>query len=591
MANIKQEFDQKVVDALIANPDLINDKRWRMENLYYIITKSGTKEVFKMNRAQKHFFENYLVVPNPYYRHIILKSRQLGFTTFIQIFMLDEVLFKTNKEGIVIAHKLEDAKEFFDRKIDFAVRNIADDVKGAYFRINRNSARKIQISRDYGPEKGSMSSISVNTSGRSGTFHYVHISEYAKLCAQYPSRAAEVETGTFPAVPLDGYVFIESTAEGMSGRFYEIFHENWTFRQKITPDLSRVQFMPHFYNWQYDDMEMVKIGAPIPVDEMAESEIDWKQYKEEHNLTDIEITYYYMKWLQFGGKNSPEAIKKLKQEFPTTPEEAFMSTGQNYFPITKVTELLNVVKKGTKGEIIRNSDGKLEFIENFGGYFSMREAPRPGVRYIVSGDTSEGLAHGDAQVAYVTNCKTGKCAGVYRSQVPPDEFANVVYDIGMFYNIALVAVEVNKDGLWVNAELEKRGYQNLYYRKSFDDITKQITKMFGWKTTSATRPFALAALKAFFLKENDGFPPELLEEMLVFVRNTKGRPEAMAGKHDDVIMAASIGHAVLQENWQPLEDKKPDVPTVMSYMFGEASPDSIAVSQTPTYNNASGQSA
>jgi hypothetical protein len=324
---------------------------------------------------------------------------------------------------------------------------------------------------------------------------------------------------------------------------------------------------------------------------MAESEIDWKQYKEEHNLTDIEITYYYMKWLQFGGKNSPEAIKKLKQEFPTTPEEAFMSTGQNYFPITKVTELLNVVKKGTKGEIIRNSDGKLEFIENFGGYFSMREAPMPGVRYIVSGDTSEGLAHGDAQVAYVTNCKTGKCAGVYRSQVPPDEFANVVYDIGMFYNIALVAVEVNKDGLWVNAELEKRGYQNLYYRKSFDDITKQITKMFGWKTTSATRPFAFAALKAFFLKENDGFPPELLEEMLVFVRNTKGRPEAMAGKHDDVIMAASIGHAVLQENWQPLEDKKPDVPTVMSYMFGEASPDSIAVSQTPTYNNASGQSA
>lgn len=108
------QHNAEITELLIANPDLIKNKEWRMNNLYFIITKDGTKEVFKMNRAQKHFFDNYLNILNPYHRHIILKSRQLGYTTFINLFILDEILFNTNKEGVIIAHKIEDAKEFFD---------------------------------------------------------------------------------------------------------------------------------------------------------------------------------------------------------------------------------------------------------------------------------------------------------------------------------------------------------------------------------------------------------------------------------------------------------------------------------------------
>jgi hypothetical protein len=114
---------------------------------------------------------------------------------------------------------------------------------------------------------------------------------------------------------------------------------------------------------------------------------------------------------------------------------------------------------------------------------------------------------------------------------------------------------VNKDGLWVNDALEKMGYINLYYRKVFDDITQKVTKYFGWKTTGATRPFALASLKAAFLRKTSGFPAALLGEMFTFVRNEKGKPETMANKHDDIIMAASIGYAVLQEQGRYLEDK------------------------------------
>jgi hypothetical protein len=548
MANAVSEHNERITNLLIDNPDLIKNKRWRMDNLYFIITKDGKKEPFAMNRAQLHFFENFLSKPGSiYHRHIILKSRQLGFTTFIDIFILDEILFNTNKEGLIIAHKVQDATEIFDKKIDFAIRNMAPDVKGAFFKINHNSSRKIQVVVDYGPESGSTSSIAVAVSGRSGTYHLVHISEFAKMCVDFAKRASEVETGTFPAVPFDGFIFIESTAEGMAGRFYEIFNENWNSREKITPLLSQVQFLPHFYNWQYDDMEMKKIHENIPVDKMEECEIDWREYQNEYNLTDKEITYYYMKWLQFGGRNGTEAVKKLKQEYPTTAEEAFLSTGQSYFPLAKVASLLNQTKPGIKGELINDDNGIPEFQPHSAGRLEIFNKPEVGTKYIIGGDTAEGLAHGDAQVLYVINHKTENCDAVYRSQVPPDELAIDAYNLGKYYNWALLGIESNKDGLWVNDSLEKSGYVNLYYRKVFDDITQKVTRFFGWKTTSATRPFALTSLKAAFLRKNEGFPAALLNEMFTFIRNIKGKAEAMDKKHDDVIMAAAIGYAVLQE--------------------------------------------
>jgi phage terminase large subunit len=181
------------------------------------------------------------------------------------------------------------------------------------------------------------------------------------------------------------------------------------------------------------------------------------------------------------------------------------------------------------------------------GNLEVFTAPEIGVRYIIGGDTAEGLAHGDAQVLYVINHKTEECVAIYRSQVAPDELATEAYKLGKYYNWALVGIEVNKDGLWVNDALEKLGYVNLYYRKVFDDITQKITKFFGWKTTSSTRPFALAALKAVFFRKDSGFPAALLSEMFTFVRNIKGKPEAMDKKFDDVIMAASIAYAILGE--------------------------------------------
>jgi phage terminase large subunit len=210
------------------------------------------------------------------------------------------------------------------------------------------------------------------------------------------------------------------------------------------------------------------------------------------------------------------------------------------------------------------------FNEVSSGSLEVFRKPEVGTRYIIGGDTAEGLAHGDSQVLYVINHKTEECDAVYISYVAPDELATEAYMLGKYYNFALLGIEVNKDGLWVNDALEKLGYINLYYRKIFDDITQKVTKFFGWKTTSATRPFALAALKAVFFRKDRGFPTQILDEMLTFVRNAKGRPEAMDKKRDDCIMAASIGYAILQEQGVYVADSQPGEGTShMKMIFGE----------------------
>lgn len=562
-------IDQKIhsdniLKALTEDLTLLQDKEWRMNNLYWITTKSGTKEVFNMNRAQRHFFEHYLK-KNPFFRHIILKSRQIGFTTFIDLWMLDEILFNPNREAMIIAHKVQDAKEIFDRKIDFAMNNFAPQVRDALFKISRSTAKKIQVVFNDIMGDKSVSAIAVDISGRGGTYQYLHVSEFAAMCALFPERSNKLEQETIPALPFGAYVFFESTAEGMSGRFYDLFSEAWRGRETMTKEMSIAKYMAHFYNWQWDDEQLAQISAAIPVEQMEVGEIDWSEYQKEHSLNAIEITYYYLRWLQLGRN-----VHKLRQEYPTTPEEAFVNSGQAYFSTTKTVSLLNSVADGIKGEVVMNHDTKkYQFQEVSSGNLEIFKMPDPKTNYILSGDTAEGLAHGDAQVLTVINTQTEDIDAVYKSQVPPDEFADIAYEIGMFYNYGLMAIESNKDGLWVNTHLEKKGYVNLYYRTVIDDITKNMTKYFGWKTTSATRPFMLAALKAAFNRKTGGFPKVLLQEMLTFVRNAKGRAEAMIGEHDDVIMAAAVGYSVLEQKGTQIPELEQKEKGFMTILFGE----------------------
>lgn len=139
---------------------------------------------------------------------------------------------------------------------------------------------------------------------------------------------------------------------------------------------------------------------------------------------------------------------------------------------------------------------------------------------------------------------TGKQVAVLRKQFDEDEYSRQMYCLGIYYNTALQGIEANFSTYPIK-ELERIMYPKQFVREKEDNYTGKPVKAYGFKTTGITRPLILAQLQAIVNDHveliND---KDTLEEMLTFVRNEKGRPEAQLGAHDDLVMALAIAYYV-----------------------------------------------
>lgn len=287
----------------------LGDKLWRLNHLYKVRDKQGRLVQFRMNRAQAHFHLN------KWHRNLILKARQLGFTTFEAIDSLDDTLFTPNRDSLMIAHNLEAGESIFSKKIAFAWEKLPEEIKSLYG-VDAKTSKTLRF--DFGP-KG-FSSLAVDTSGRSGTYQRVHVTELADISKKYPKKVPDIIEGTIPAVPTTGRVDIESTSQGASGEFFDMFTHACERGEPKNPQ----EYKAHFYNWTWDDDELNSI-TPIPYSEMAEGD-RFKSYAERHKLTEAQITYYYLKWVSLNRN-----WNALKREYPTTAEEAFDAVSEGTF--------------------------------------------------------------------------------------------------------------------------------------------------------------------------------------------------------------------------------------------------------------------
>lgn len=511
-------------------------KIWRINNLYTIVDKNQKRITFKMNSAQEHFVKNKAL------RNIILKSRQLGFTTLQIILMLDDVLFRRNFEALFIAHTEKDAETIFNKKVKYAWNNLKENLKGLY-KVDANSAKQLKF--DFGG--GFISGMSVSNSGRSGTLNKVHISEFAKLCAKFPLKGDEIILGTIPAVPLDGEFDIESTAEGMGGHFYDIFTEAWGREPQ-----NDSEFKAHFYNWRWDKEEIAKVTRVIPFTEMKEGG-RFREYSELHKLSLIEITYYYLKWLSL-----KRDWDMLNQEYPTTPEEAFIATGTVYFDARKIQEYIIKAEKHKDTGDISMVDEYPMFTKSDIGKIKLWERPEEYKSYVIGGDVAEGIEGGDYSILTVIDNESCKTVAKFKDRLPPDEMAIIAYALGMWYNKAYMAIEANKDGLWVNTELLRMQYPNMYFREELDDIMLPVKRKVGF-LTGTNRPHILSELKRMLNTETEIWNNvDFLRECNTFFRNKVGRPEALSGKNDDEVMAYAIAFEVRRNAPQAFDRPKPE---------------------------------
>ena len=184
----------------------LSDRTWRLNNLYWIINREGNKIPFRMNWAQRDLYDNM------WYCNVILKARQLGFSSMIGLLFLDACLFNDNVCAGIIAHRTDDSEKLFNR-VRFAYDNLHPAIR---------MIRKLNVETKGELKFNNGSFFYIDTSMRSSTLQYLHISEFGKICAKYPDKAEEIVTGSLNTVAAGQYIFIESTAEGREGYFYDI---------------------------------------------------------------------------------------------------------------------------------------------------------------------------------------------------------------------------------------------------------------------------------------------------------------------------------------------------------------------------------
>jgi hypothetical protein len=279
----------------------LSDPWWRLNNLYWIKDKNGDVVKYKCNWAQA------LLYKSMWYLNCILKARQLGMTTFIQLFMLDRCLFNDNQNAGIVAHTKEDAEAFFDDKIKFAYDRLPNDIKHARAATS-DSKRHLRFSNG--------SQIRVGTSLRSGTYQYIHVSEFGKLCAKYPDKASEVISGTLNTVAAGNFVFIESTAEGPFGEFYDMCRRSEDLSTAVKNDdqeFTMLDYKFFFFPWYKHPDYALNTPVDIPDKYVGY----FMKLKKEH---DIELSQPQKWWYV---KKAAEQSDKMKQEYPSTPSEAF----------------------------------------------------------------------------------------------------------------------------------------------------------------------------------------------------------------------------------------------------------------------------
>jgi len=279
-------------------------KWFRLNTLYFIKDKNGKKVLFEPNQEQEEYYVN------THGRDIILKARQLGFTTFAMISALDDCLFTPDFSAGCIAHNLEDAKSIFRDKIRYAYRNITDDQRQLLNEIGYHLPEPVN-DKDNGYVFDNGSSIKVSVSYRGGTLQSLHVSEFGKICRKFPDKAKEIVTGAFEAVGIGNQITIESTAEGRDGYFYEYCSEAKKL-QDMGAELSPLDFNFHFFAWWLRAEYRIDGGRYSNQLEDYFSELEGKHGIK---LDDAQKSWYSAKWKVLGDD--------MKREYPSTPEEAF----------------------------------------------------------------------------------------------------------------------------------------------------------------------------------------------------------------------------------------------------------------------------
>jgi hypothetical protein len=497
-----------------------------IEKLFYVKDKDGQTMPFKLNGAQLRLLKELSG------SDIILKSRQQGISTFLLAILTVVFLTQDNQKCVVIAHEAGVTTRLFDRVKGF-LESLSHTFPGKGFALKYNSRRELMNTQNG-------STFYIGTAGQRAfghgdTINWLHISEFSR----YP-EPERLLSGLLQAVPKDGHIFMETTANGYN-YFYRIWEKN-----RITQDPFRTHFIPWF--------ESIEYALPVPLH--TEFETEELDYMNKYHLSRDQMMWRRWKIGQLNGD-----LDAFNESYPATPHDAFIVSGNNVWSNT----LLGQYMLQTKDPQLRGSlvgFNPIDIMQNEKGHLRIWVRPEEFHSYVIGVDVSEGkiVAEGDEEsetdysCAQVIDRTTYEQVAVWHGKVDPDILGRQVELLGRYYNNALIAVERNSVGLTPLIVLRDLYYPNLYYRETYGQLADRRTPELGWVTDMNTKDLIINEAtqlirdKRLAIRDSD-----TIGEMMSFVRDARGRASASSGAHDDRVMAFLIAVKMLSQPMQTMK--------------------------------------
>ena len=550
-------------DEIIAKPYLL------IPIAFYIVDKKRNTVPFFFNEVQEDFISKLetLGTSKPFF---VLKGRQQGFTSVITAIQLSFAIVRKNFSGFTMADRSDNTMAIFNDKARVVYDRLPTELKPSEKFNSRNEMFFDKLNSSW------RIATATDQVGRSRTLNFVHFSEVAF----YECDLAALQAGIGEAITAGAIQVYETTANGFnqakdlwdSETCHNLFYEWWK-----SPEYRSTEY-------EYLDTEDAWL-------------IERKRVLEERGCDKEQITWYCKKYDSYLDKNT------IKQEYPITPVEAFVSSGDCVFDKEAINNQLarcaslQGARKGYftyKKEAIplTNSEGTMvdvewkikdiKFVESKDGYITIHEEPkvkknRDGIvthkaPYAIGGDTA-GTGKDYFTGKVVCNLDGKTAATLHKQYIDEDLYAEQMYCLGMYFHEALIGIEINYSRQPTRILQKKYNYPNLYMRERLDGASDKPIMDYGFETTSRTKPIIIGELVETMRNapwcEVD---VPTLKEMTTFVKKENGKLEAIDGCHDDLVMAKAIAHFISKKQTNQWIEVVPEDTSFIeeNFTFGEA---------------------
>jgi hypothetical protein len=504
---------------------LYQELEWRRcaEDPYYFLSRyvyieserdSRGKELFKLWDYQEEALDTFI-------RDrfcVVLKSRQLGFTTLAMAYALWLCLFKP-RANVLLLSKSQDSADKNLGMARYAYSFLPEWMKARGPKLDGDAAKQIVFLAPDGSSNRIKSFAGTKTAGAGETASLVILDEFALM--EDPGNTYRTIK---PTTDAGGKLIIISTARGSNNQFARIYR-----------DAKRGMngFTPLFQPWSASRL-------------ITQDDYDAKKRE-----------FIAEPWLFYA-------------EYPSSDEEAFRESGRPRFqalPSPEDAEEFTVhgwVDETDNGFVFRQAEDDESWLASVHLVCHPLDIPM-NRKFVVSADPALGVGNDFSAahiLAWMPDGDIEIVGYMHSNTVEPGDWAEDLYRVGRFFagfeqSAALLVVESTGGGAGITIIDKLRNhmnYPNLYRWLPPVAARKRRAPVFGFPTSRTTKPLIIDRLAEFVNKDESGecrlinIYPLLRDELGTFVRRENGSTAADVGCHDDLVMSLAIGVYALSED-------------------------------------------